>query len=183
MNKENREKQIIEDVYKILKQRAASLSKEKSRSLSNQLKNDSYFVFMMGTDLFAMNMNDIEEIHEINEVTPIPNTPEFVLGMTNLRGKIISVLDIKSFIKTKSVVSYDREKSAFFVIKTDKFTCSFIVSEIVEKREVPTADISSIGSESKKDNYVSQSFKMGRRNVGILNIKKLLNNEQFIIDK
>lgn len=51
--------------------------------------------FNLGREVFALRMDDINEIIRTYTVTPIPKTPPYLLGVLTLRGKIIPVLDMK----------------------------------------------------------------------------------------
>ncbi len=51
--------------------------------------------FNLGKEIFALKMDDVNEIIRTYTVTPIPKTPPYLLGVLTLRGKIIPVLDMK----------------------------------------------------------------------------------------
>jgi purine-binding chemotaxis protein CheW len=51
--------------------------------------------FNLGKEIFALKMDDVNEIIRTYRVTPIPKTPPYLLGVLTLRGKIIPVLDMK----------------------------------------------------------------------------------------
>jgi len=48
-------------------------------------------IFTLDNEEYAVSVFDVREVIEIPDITPVPNSPEFVLGLINLRGKIISV--------------------------------------------------------------------------------------------
>jgi len=86
--------------------------------------------FSWGSDLFALEAQYIHEIRQIGEITPVPCTPDFVLGITSVRGSIYSALDIrKSFGAEERSVSPEvcsssrsgtRLKSAYWLTRTRK---------------------------------------------------------------
>lgn len=53
--------------------------------------------FLVADERYAIETRYIREVYPLKELVTIPCTPAFVLGMTNVRGKIISVLDIRKF--------------------------------------------------------------------------------------
>jgi purine-binding chemotaxis protein CheW len=61
-------------------------------------KRDEYIqlvVFELDTEEYAVEIKDLQEIIKIPDITPIPNTPLFIRGIFNLRGKIIVVIDLE----------------------------------------------------------------------------------------
>ncbi len=54
-------------------------------------------VFMLGKESYCANIGQVREVIKMPETTRVPNTPSFVLGVANLRGEIISILDMHHF--------------------------------------------------------------------------------------
>lgn len=53
--------------------------------------------FLLGSEKYAIESTFVREVLSLKEITPLPCTPPFVLGIINVRGQILSVIDIKSF--------------------------------------------------------------------------------------
>ena len=53
--------------------------------------------FVLAHENYAVASEYISEIYPMTEMTPVPCTPNFVLGIINLRGHILSVIDVKKF--------------------------------------------------------------------------------------
>jgi purine-binding chemotaxis protein CheW len=51
--------------------------------------------FVLGSEHYGIESSHIREIHPLSEFTPLPCTPAFVLGLVNIRGQILSIIDIK----------------------------------------------------------------------------------------
>src|SRR5947207_15533215 len=52
-------------------------------------------VFRLGEDYFAMLIANVNEIIRLQKITPVPKAPSFVEGVTNLRGRVIPVIDLR----------------------------------------------------------------------------------------
>jgi purine-binding chemotaxis protein CheW len=65
--------------------------------------------FVIGNELFAVDLFDTKEVINTPEVTPIPNTPDFVTGMIDLRGVITMIIDLRAMmhINTESLGKND----------------------------------------------------------------------------
>jgi purine-binding chemotaxis protein CheW len=61
------------------------------------MKNDSnsYLTFALGDEKFAIPVDHVQEVVEFGQVTKVPNAPDYMLGIINLRGRVLPLLDTK----------------------------------------------------------------------------------------
>ena len=133
---------------KILAERADRLSRvDKIEDTGEKI---DAVIFQLGNDYFALEAQYIHEIRQIGEITPVPCTPDFVLGITSVRGSIYSALDIrKSFGAEERPVSAD---SMFILTIWNKIEVCLLVDAVLEKRGIPKRDIKPIVTGSKNAN-------------------------------
>ena len=53
--------------------------------------------FRLASERYALETRHVQEVHPLRELTPLPGTPPFILGIVNVRGRILPVLDLKKF--------------------------------------------------------------------------------------
>lgn len=84
-----------EEVRRTLKKRAAMLACEKDEEAAA----DSLEVveFLLAREHYGIESHFIREVYPLKDYTPLPGVPPFVLGLVNVRGRILSVVDIKKF--------------------------------------------------------------------------------------
>lgn len=58
-------------------------------------ESNAYLTFSLGDEKFAIMVDNVQEIVELDMVTKIPNAPHYMLGIINLRGKVLPLLDTK----------------------------------------------------------------------------------------
>lgn len=58
----------------------------------------NHIVFGLGGVRYAVSIRSVLELDRLSPITPVPNTPEFVLGVTNVRGDVVSVLDLRRLL-------------------------------------------------------------------------------------
>jgi purine-binding chemotaxis protein CheW len=56
---------------------------------------DTYLTFSLGTENFAIDVSHVEKILEFQPVTKVPKAPDFMLGVFNLRGEVIPLIDTR----------------------------------------------------------------------------------------
>lgn len=103
------------------------------------LKN-KYLIFSIGEERYGIRIQYVIEIIGIEEVTKVPEVPDYVKGIINLRGKVISVMDARLRFK-KDEKPYD-DRTCIIVINIDSITFGLIVDSVKEVTSVDEADIS-----------------------------------------
>lgn len=63
--------------------------------MKNNSQTQAYLTFALGAEKFAISVNSVQEIVELEQVTKVPNAPHFMLGIINLRGKVLPLLDTR----------------------------------------------------------------------------------------
>ncbi len=84
-----------EEKQKILRTRARSLAARGAAEAAAPHLILQVVEFVLGAEHYGIESSHIREIHPLSEFTPLPCTPAFVLGLINVRGQILSIIDIK----------------------------------------------------------------------------------------
>ncbi len=105
-----------EDRKRILKERAEILARETAK----KAEGDSIEVveFLLANEHYGIESHFIREVYPLKDYTPLPDVPPFVLGLLNVRGRIISVVDIKKFFDMPEKGLSDLNK--VIIINNDK---------------------------------------------------------------
>jgi len=82
---------------RILRERALKLAREPEPEESAPRL--ELVEFLLSGERYAIESGFIREVYPLKELTPLPCTPPFVLGIVNIRGKILSVLDLRRFFE------------------------------------------------------------------------------------
>ena len=82
----------------ILKARALALAKEAGK-VEEAGAHLEVVEFLLAHEKYAFELKHIREVHPLKEFTTLPGAPSFVFGIINLRGEIISVIDLKKFFE------------------------------------------------------------------------------------
>lgn len=82
---------------KILHQRAQLLAMADTKNHQSE-EQIAIVGFSLHPEKYAFEVVNVSEVLTMNELTPIPGTPAFIMGVVNLRGHIISVVNLKTFL-------------------------------------------------------------------------------------
>ncbi|MBW2203683.1 MAG: chemotaxis protein CheW, partial [Deltaproteobacteria bacterium] len=76
---------------KVLKARARALARGAAGSEGDQ-EYVEVVEFMLAHERYALELTHIREVYPLKDLTPLPGTPDFVLGIINIRGQILSII-------------------------------------------------------------------------------------------
>lgn len=85
-----------EQARQILKDRAAALARPPGDG-GAQVRRIEIVEFLLGGETYGVESSFVREVYPLTDLTPLPCTPPFVLGIVNVRGEILSVLDLRKF--------------------------------------------------------------------------------------
>lgn len=102
-------------------------------------------VFLLGNEEYAIDISCAQEIIRVPGLTKLPNTPEFIEGVFNLRGKVIPVIDLKKrFGFGQSEKKDDRR---LLVLDLGQMKLGIIVDDVSEVIKIDEKTIQSISNE------------------------------------
>ena len=84
--------------------------------------------FRMGGEEYAVTVNDVREVLKLRDLTAIPNTPEYILGVMSLRGTMLTVVDLGRRLGLSPGVRDDRAR--IVVVSTDEEEVGLMVDRV-----------------------------------------------------
>lgn len=127
-----------EEKRAILKARAQILAQE-PEDQALKLESIEVVEFLLAYEKYGIELSMVREIYPLKEFTLVPCTPSFVLGIINVRGQILSVIDIKKFFNLPEKGLTDLNK--VIIVYTDKMEVGILADVILGVREIPCAEI------------------------------------------
>jgi purine-binding chemotaxis protein CheW len=125
----------------VLSQKAQSILQNRAEELATEHREEridenaiEVLEFILANEHYAVESIYIREVYPMREFTQIPGTPPFVLGLINIRGQILSVIDIRRFfdLPVKGLSDMNR----VMVIQTPKMEMGVLVDRIIGVRHV-----------------------------------------------
>lgn len=137
--------------------------------------------FQLGTESFAFPLLAVREVVAFAKVTPIPQSPPYFLGIMNLRGSIVSVVDLR---KKVGVTAALNPENAVVICSLEGFSVGFLVDSVVAVLSPAPEDISSPDSIQgvKRSEFISGMYRQKDRIVLLFNPSTLLNlsDQKFV---
>ncbi|GAP36083.1 chemotaxis protein CheW [Piscinibacter sakaiensis] len=142
-----------------------------------------FLTFLLGRDVFAMDIRTVREIIQVGPMTTVPLMPGFVRGVINLRGAVVPVIDLQarfgrpaaSVGKKSCIVIFDAERDGE---RVELGLLVDAVSEVIEIAEAQIEPPPSFGSSVQRD-FLRGMGKVGERFVVILEPDRALDLEDM----
>ncbi|MGH9529684.1 MAG: chemotaxis protein CheW [Terriglobales bacterium] len=128
-----------EEKHKILRARARVLATgSKKEAVSSQLVLE-VVEFVLGPEHYGIESHHIREIHPLNEFTSLPCTPAFVLGLVNVRGQILSIINIKKLFDLPEKGLSDMNK--IIIVHTHHMEVGILADAILGVRSIAPEEL------------------------------------------
>lgn len=131
-------------------------------------------VFKLASEEYAIDIGHVSEIRKMMPITRIPRTSDYYLGVMNLRGSVLPVIDLKKRLSLPSVKQTD--DSRIIILKVDDIPFGVTVDavsevSIIEKSEIEPPSSVDINVERK---FVTGVGKQGNRLLIMLNVNEII---------
>ncbi len=126
-----------EETRRILKARAQALARPPTPAADGA--RIEVLEFVLAHERYAVESRYVRDVYPLEQLTPVPCTPAFVLGIVNLHGEILSVIDIKKFFDLPEKGLTDLNK--VIVLESGNMRFGILADVIVGVHTIPATDI------------------------------------------
>ncbi|WP_346356047.1 chemotaxis protein CheW [Azotosporobacter soli] len=161
----------------IFKARAERLAQEKAATPEGT--RHEMLEFQLGSESYCIETAYVEEVCPLKDYTDLPGTPPFVAGLINVRGRILSLVNIKAFFAlTEQSVS---ETSKVMILRDGEMEFGVLADEIIGVTEVARQDIEPLLAtlEEKRGEWLSGITRCG---CAVIDARQLLTDARIIVD-
>lgn len=133
----------------------------------------------IGRETYGVPISLVREIVRVPQITAVPNAQKYVEGVINLRGKIISVVDLRKRFGEAEVEN--NKKNRIVVVEIDNRTVGLIVNAASEVLRIPPSDIEPPNSVfvNGEIDYVTGVGKLHNRLVILIDLSKVLARQEL----
>lgn len=134
---------------------------------------DKVLCFNLGQEEFAVPLLNIKEVIAQPDVTPLPQSPNYLLGIINLRGQIISIIDLRTKFNIKPMPN---NEAAVMILDMNGQFLGVVVDKVNSVQSIKENEIAEKPSvdNSKNHDYIEGVFKKEEKLIFLLDISKSL---------
>jgi purine-binding chemotaxis protein CheW len=129
--------------------------------------------FIVGEEEFSIPILSIQEIIKPIEWTRVPQIPKYILGVFNLRGSVIPLIDLRA--RFGLPIQKHTDETRFIVLKNGEDVAGFVIDRLTEAIRMPKRDIGPApDTVSEEETMIDGVGKQADRIITILKVHKLL---------
>ncbi|TVZ37578.1 purine-binding chemotaxis protein CheW [Alteromonadaceae bacterium 2753L.S.0a.02] len=161
----------------------ATSEQETQKPAKKKHNNLQLLTFLLDNEIYGTDISQIQEVLEYRKVTPVPRTPDFMLGVINLRGQVVPVVDLRrQFEMQVSEVTVNTcIVIVDVIVEGEKTALGLLADAVKEVLELNIIDITPpprIGS-SIDTRYISGMGKNGDDFIIILNLARVFSPDEI----
>ena len=140
----------------------------------DEVLENKFLMCKLGNEVYGIDIKHVTDIIELQKITEVPDMPDYVKGVINLRGQVIPVIDMRLRFKMQAR-EYD-DRTVITVVQIQNNSIGFIIDTATEVQDIPEKDIDPPpkfqGNESKQK-YIFGLGKVESDVIILLDIEKL----------
>lgn len=138
--------------------------------------------FVVANELFGVNILMVQEIIKEATITDIPDAPDFIVGVINLRGNIIPILDLHKRLKLKAVKQDPTDDTWILILNIGGRVTGFVVDQVTRVIKVQTKSIRpapELVVQGLDSDYIRGVCKQDQQLLTILDFNRILLVDEF----
>jgi purine-binding chemotaxis protein CheW len=135
--------------------------------------------FRLKDETYGINVMQVQEVLRISEIAPVPGAPPYVLGIINLRGNVVTVIDTRTRFGLPSTEVDDA--SRIVIIESEQQVVGILVDSVAEVVELRQSEIDSapnVGNE-ESSRYIQGVASRDEDLLIVVDLNKLLTDEEW----
>lgn len=131
-------------------------------------------VFRLSREWYGVEIAKVKEVVKVAKITYLPSSPEYIAGIVNLRGKILSVTDLKAMIGLPHEELTD--KARIIAVESGMLETGLLVDEVVESIDVPVGKIEPalVTLPAEEAEYIGGQCKVDNKLIALVSVEKVL---------
>lgn len=98
-----------------------------------------WVTFQLDKEMYGVNVMQVREVLRYSDIAPVPGAPAYVLGIINLRGNVVSVIDTRMRFGLPPAEITDNTR--IMIIESERQTVGILVDSVAEVADINTKDI------------------------------------------
>jgi len=138
-----------------------------------------WVTFFLSQEKYGINVMQVQEVLRVTEIAPVPGAPDYVLGIINLRGNVVTVIDTR---KRFGLESKDLDDSARIVIvESNDQVVGILVDSVAEVIDLQLSEIETAPNVGTEDSsrFIQGVASQNDELLIIIDLNKLLSDEEW----
>ncbi len=138
-----------------------------------------WVTFRLDDEKYGIRVMQVQEVLRMTEIAPVPGAPDYVLGIINLRGNVVTVIDSR---KRFGLAEADVDDSTrIVIIEADKHVVGILVDSVAEVVDLRTSEIDAAPNVGNDDSskYIQGVSSKDKELLILVDVNKLLTDDEW----
>ncbi len=136
-----------------------------------------YLEFKLGEENYAIPLLQVRELISVPETTNVPFSPKYYVGIMNLRGQVISIIDLRTRLGVKPAES---NEEAVIIVEFGELCLGIVVDNICKVLSVDEEQIQEVASvETKKQDRLNRVYRHNESLIQLVELQQILNIDEI----
>lgn len=139
-----------------------------------------WVTFRLDDETYGINVMQVQEVLRVSEIAPVPGAPDYVLGIINLRGNVVTVIDTRRRFGLSPNEMDDATR--IVIIESDKQVVGILVDSVAEVVEMRASEIEqapNVGND-ESSRYIQGVSSRGGKLLILVDLNKLLTEDEWM---
>lgn len=138
-----------------------------------------WITFHLGKEIYGVEVKQVREILRISNIVPVPGAPDYVLGITNIRGNVVTVIDGRRRLNLSEVEHTDRTR--MIVLESGDDIAAVVVDNVEDVIDLPESSFDSNPklATGKESRYITGVVSYTRGLIIVLSAEKFISDVQY----
>lgn len=137
-----------------------------------------YLVFKIDSEEYAIDVLSVQEIVGFTNITPVPGSPNYMVGLINLRGNILHVVDLRLRLGVIRDKEHSFDKDVIIVVSNSERRFGFLVDMVKDVINVVKEQVSETPVERTKGVQISHVINLNNKVIMVLPVDEVIKSEQ-----
>ena len=136
-----------------------------------------WVTFLLGNEKYGINVMKVQEVLRVSEIAPVPGSPSYVLGIINLRGNVVTVIDTRQRFGLPPIEA--SEDARIVIVDVQGQVIGMLVDRVAEVVDLKQTDIASapdVGNE-EKSKFIQGITQHSKELLILVDMDKLVDEE------
>lgn len=149
----------------------------------NQKINDEiiqWVTFKLDEEIYGINVMQVQEVLRLTEIAPVPGAPDYVMGIVNLRGNVVTVIDTRKRFGLFQKEADDATR--IVIVEVDNQVIGILVdsvAEVVNIRESEIETSPNLGEDNESSKYIQGVHSKDDDILILVDVNKMLSDEEW----
>lgn len=138
-----------------------------------------WVTFRLDNEKYGIRVMQVQEVLRMTEIAPVPGAPDYVLGIINLRGNVVTVIDSRKRFGLSDTEADDSTR--IVIIEAEKHVVGILVDSVAEVVDLNTSEIDAAPNVGNDDSskYIQGVSSRDKELLILVDVNKLLSDDEW----